>query len=519
MKATAKRIFSVLFITLFVFSGCSGSKRSKKKKKSHESIADDYMFGDKDFAVGLLSVVKPKWFTTSERFGAKDLDGKTDAHLFFDTNPEISIKAKSVNFISVTEESSEYGYELDLVSGKHYLSRKYCDQDDAWKKYPDTINYPPFTIGIVPRLLDQLGLPQKIIVFGDPVYYKNLKKTNYFETRVVGGYVEQICDSGSCLTKDKWSSRLVLIGVQKGHPKYKKIKHVKEMSEVVDWEEVKAFINNGQGKNKTSDKFYPGYRMGATVGPDQAMNFLKKNSIMFSVAALKELQISCFKLYDHMWNVLAKRNFLEEKITSKEQAKKKLERIQEYRRNYDRLPRLFYKRFYDFYKKFGTKYKTCSKYVRAASVNSKIDRFWFFTFVDSYFKLQDLGWAYSCSRKVWISNPVISKGRRSYSINDQFRDCNPRRFDAAFEYSTQHLNTLLTNNKKSYRFVAYDGTSLGTHNKLYTWVPYDGKELNCANKENREFVKTLPFFPKDIKWERRSPGRSKYEKSFEDIIF
>jgi len=459
-------------------------------------------YGSKDYAESLVSSIPARWFETVDRFSLKDSKGAPIPHLFFDTFARVNPKEKTLNFIALTPEGHPTEQGLDLASGQLYLKRKYCVQSDAWNRYEGEINLPPFTMGVVPRVLDQLNTPQKIIVFGQGGYYRKYFKRNFFDARVVGAYVEQTCPHGACVTKGSWLSRLVLIGVQKENKTYQSVKNVEDLKKLVDWPKIRAFIENGQGHNLIVEKFYPAVRMGAVVDASQAFRFLKDYSHFFTNLKLKQMRIGCYKMYDYLWKDfsigLAQRNG---KAKEKKELKdKNIIFVEGEEKN---KTSGFHKRFYKNFKRYHERYKTCSKYILPSSVNANPDRHWFFSFLTGYHKLHELGYFYDCKRGGWASNPYISKKEQVVPLDEQFRSCGEASFNRAMKTLPHFLNTLKERSKDSYRYVDYDNRAFGTHSKIYSWLEHDNKILSCSKDEKGEFFKhKLPTFPKDIRWDQ-----------------
>ena len=127
----------------------------------------------------------PFWFVVPERFSFKDSEEKAIFHPFFDADPFENIgqgpevdsekdvivvlppkEPNLVKFYVLTPENSEFSYDFNLLSGKRILKHRYCKVGDVWKSYGRDIYRPPFTEGIIPRIIDETGNAQKIIVFG-----------------------------------------------------------------------------------------------------------------------------------------------------------------------------------------------------------------------------------------------------------------------------------------------------------------------------------------------------------------
>ena len=457
------------FTALLLLAACAAFNKNESPAEA---------FGTKKFAEALVSSIPAKWFGSPERFALVDREGEALPHLFFDVNPGMDKEGKNVNFIVTTPQNYPTEQTLDLSSGQLYLSRKYCAQSDVWGEYKKLIDLPPYTSGVVPRILDQLNRPQKIIVFGQADYFRNYFTSNFFDARVVGGYVEQVCLEGGCVEPGAWLSRLVLIGVQKDNKKFEGVQNLEDLKKIVDWPLVRAFVGNGGGRNNIAGGFYPAYRMGAQVDRSQAMAFLRKNSHFFGAQELSKMRTGCYKLYDYLWADFSQ--------DSKESFEKKFKRNLE---------------------KYRDRFNTCAKYVYPSSINADPKRHWFFAYLSGFYQLSEMGYYFDCSRKTWSANPVTHEGKRLYSLRGQLRHCSKNSMDEAMAQLPRYLEVLKLNHRASLRYIDYDSSSLGTHQKLYSWVEQDNKFLECSKtKEGTFFKDEQETFPKDVKWERPVPA-------------
>jgi len=505
-KNIKKQICQIFCVTLLVLSaGCSLEKRKDKKQAS--------VYGTKEYVDSFVSVIKPRWFKSVKRFKKTDAEGNTLAHRFFDVNPSIDPKEKTLNVIIATPQNSAFEKSLDLSSGQLYVSQKYCPQEDIKEKYNGKIHKPPFSIGVVPRYLDQLGKPQKIMVFGGENYFNKYYNSHFFDVRVIGGYIEQTCPVGACLDNSLWVSRLVLIAVQNESKKFAEVKNIMDLKEEVDWAYVKAFVENGFGKNKTTNYVYQGYRMGAVVSSGQALEFMNKNSIYFTIDKMKKMRKSCYKLYDYLWKDLSfvkkeEKQYLPVKNEKRFQKKTKKKKS----------TASFSRRFIGNFKKFHKELKTCSQFVYPTNINDNPHRHWFFAYLLGFHQLHDLGFSFDCAINTWRSNPVIGKNKRLLSINEELKGCSTFNIDRAMPISVKMFKNLYAKGKKSFRYIDYDSGIEGTHNKLFSWVPLSGKKLSCENKEDSLYIENKDFFPMEVKWQKRAVQKKK-NKELGEIIY
>ena len=107
--------------------------------------------------------------------------------------------------------ASDQRYRLARARAK--AARSALRQTDIWKNYRGVIFRPPYTEGVIPRVLDQLGKPQRIYVFGSEEYYKNQTRVLANKVRVVGGVIEQFCTKAPCTKKNTWQSKMILLAV------------------------------------------------------------------------------------------------------------------------------------------------------------------------------------------------------------------------------------------------------------------------------------------------------------------
>lgn len=480
-------------------------------------------------------VAQPVWFKGPERFSHVHKDGTFPAHPFFDLVPYKSKEDRGISYFIVTPENSPYGYDFDLVSGKRFRRFDYCEHDDIWERTDDPIDRPPFNYGIVPRMLDQLRRPQEILVFSNKKYLKtDFANVESQRAVVVGGLVVQYCSDYPCKSREHWLSKLVLIGVNPFDPKFGKIKTLLQLKKKVRWSYVRAFLENGFGRSTTGPKNEPAYRIISEIEGSQAFRYAAKKGEVFDFDQLNQMRRSCYQLYDYMWNsikVVRKNQSSPESELAKE--KKRIERInaiknfgvsrfenmefttkkeavnevKELNRTKD-----FGAFFNDFYHKYGSRYRTCTKFVRPATINDDKDRFWFFTYLTNYFNLEGLGMYYLCYKKTWVENPRLSNGERRYKLNRK-RNCLLHQLDNAFEQAITIMAGLHNSSREHYRFVEYDNGIGGSHEKLYSWVYSNGKELGCQSKRYRRQKRSV--FPADVSWKSFSTD---FRKTRFDVI-
>jgi len=425
------------------------------------------------------------WFLTHERFSFKDQMGNTVVHPFFDLVPFTHSSDNSVNYFLVTKEGSEYAYDFDLVSGRAFKKFPYCPQSDVWNNFKSTIDRPPFSIGIVPRLLDQSNLPQKIIIYGvldqaekindrAEVDVDKLKEDVGVEShraRVVGGVVEQYCERYPCSHYNSWVSRLVLVAVDANNSKYKDVQTFAQLRKKVDWEYAIAFLQNGEGRaiyteSVKDDK--PTYRIINKIEAKQALEFSRQKGHLYQFSELQTLRSGCEKIYDYVWDQLD--SFLTQKK--------------------DRKFKQFIDFFLDFNKNYLPQYRLCYKNVRATNINESVTRHWSVTMFELFYRLDEKGYEYSCQTGAW--HEALGTKKISYER------CSNEKILRAFDVSTNLISGLAKGDRPYSRYIEYDFGIGGTKEKIYSWVMVNNKKLRCSNwdKKNEE----LSSFPTDITW-------------------
>jgi hypothetical protein len=429
------------------------------------------------------SNISKDWYRTSPKpYMAFEHNGDISTHYFFDPDPEINVPEAEINFIPVTIEGSSIMYNLDTLSGKIYAHRPYCEQKDIFKSYKREIFKPPFTIGVIPRMMDQLGQKQEIFVFGNKNYYRNRRHINQEKIRVIGGIIEQICPSGVCMREKDWLSHLLLIGVDPRDEDFMYTFNFEELKKKVDWKYVKAFIHNGRGKNNIAGKIVPAYRLRGELRADQAMLHMRSHGHFFHTEELTKMKTNCHKLYDHVWKTLGSRNLNED----------------------------FHKYFKVFTWKFSKQYQICIEYVRFSNINQDHERHWFFTYLTAFMKLYNMGYYFNCDNGNWALNPTDYRGKAVYSLDKEMRNCKPRMLDEGFKRAITFMRDMQRFGREYARYITYDNINYGTHQKVYSFVNVSARVLDCVEKKSEV---TYEIFPDDVYWDLLPQSR-KYNRIY-----
>jgi hypothetical protein len=446
---------------------------------------------------------EPFWFKGE----ASKLDGFSDndtTHIFLDYQPFLNLEDNTINFVITTPVNSPYSYALDLVSGKRHYQYRYCAQKDVWDKFDREIYRPPFTEGIIPRVLDQLGKPQRVIVFGNEDFFKMDHADFAHRLRVVGAFVEEVCPKGNCMFNDSWQKRVVLVGVDERDRKFEEVTTFKQLKEVINWPEAKAFLENGRGRNFEGAKEYPAFRVVGEIKPGFALRYVLARAHLFEVEELKRIKRTCTRLYDYLWTYLGKMKkkvTKQAKLVSEMSAKDKKEIAPNLK--YDKyVKETFAERFREVVSKYGEESLTCFEFVRPNKLRSDPERFWFLSYVSAFMKLQRMGYYYNCPRKMWKYNYFRHNGKRQYDPAKELMKCSEENLNYGFKKIPDFLRRLRSAGREHFRFMEYDNSARGLHSKMYSWINVGYKKLKCTKQVNRP-NKIYSILPRDVEWKKR----------------
>ncbi len=475
-------------------------------------------------------------------------DDLPPVHLFFDHLPFVDFNKNMLNVVIQTPAGSPVEYAFNLLSGRFYTRRAYCKQKDVWRSYRNTINRPPFTTAFVPRLLNARGTPQKVFVFGSESFYKknfSVKHGQQYQqssrVRVVGGRILQFCDLYPC-KKHQWKSEIVLFAVPNGDSKFDDVKNLKDLALLTSWREVKAFIENGEGRSFDGAKLTrgkPAYRLLSGSDAEKSLRFAFKYGKHFVFKNMKKMRASCYDLYEYVWksSLLVRQEsitvvlkyeheqvkhkvkqqklnasrgaFFENNLAQMEialaelQKKINLNNSKKKKKKKTINPATLFKNFLqDFSANFGEEFYLCSKYVRSASINSNPKRAVFMEYLIAFFQLDRMGHNFKCSTRSWlIRHKYLFEETIEKTIYDRLQNCSDSDLDSVFRTMTNYLNSLRRGDHRYIHFIDYDNGALGTHHKLYSWVVDSGKKLRCEKDSNQIKVDAKVGFPTDFLWD------------------
>ena len=500
----------ILIICSLIFSSCS--VRNKDEKISTQNVQKGKYEPIK---------IKPFWLRGPDFLIHQTEEFKDEFHAFFDGVPFSDPKSKELNVVLTTLKDSKFLYKLDTKSGKVYRSKDLCPQEDVWGKYRGSIYRPPYTEAVVPRLLDQLGYPQKVIIFGEPRYFPGKENfgQNSYRVRVVGGFLEQYCRYFPCGSTRQWMSRLVLVAVNPRDPKFSNIKDMDILREKVDWSYVQAFHENYQGRSLRVNQQHPAYRALGEVRADDAFSFAFEKGYFFKFPQLKTLKKNCWRIFDFTWKGLEKvRRNQKKKISDlvEERDKKAEQQIMAiFERNVikdeeidleiDELFTIDFSVFFRYwYKKFGMAYSYCKRFVPSANHKVAPRRHWALEYLTLFMKMEELGYIYKCSKGAWIENPILRDGSFTVDPLEEKGNCTSREFDRAFASLEGVVNAQAIGHNHHVRYLEYDSGVGGSHHRIYSWIEENGKKMSCLENYNRKGVPSA--FPPNVEWENFTDG-------------
>lgn len=474
---------SLLFLALAVavLSSCSWNRK--------DSSASD-----------LLNTFENNWFSKNENHALISSEREPAPHLFFDTQPNYHRNERTVNAVITVPVGSPRAYEIDPRSGQRYYTHTYCKQNDVWNLYGGSINRPPFSIGYIPKALDQIGEPQKVIIFSKKSDFPRYVSSNYHRVKLLGAYVEQICPEGNCLGKSNWLSRMVFIAVDADDPDLKSLATTEEFKNSFDWDAAKGHLENMDGRNNIGDQIYPSTRVSKLIEYEDAFDFFSKRAIFLTDKELKKIQTGCHALYEKLWEEVGKVRPEDIGAKNNEELNKKVKLHNELRKQ--KKPVGFAARMKAFTRKYFKEVSTCDKFVYHGNLNKDPEKFWFLNYVNLFYRLHRDGYYFDCRSKVWLKNSFNNRGERTYQVDRDFRDCKEEDIDRAMAYLPNFLNSLKSE-KDYYRFIDYDNHEFGSHKKLYSWVKMKSRRFECSGDPNSLIKKELRIFPEDVAWKER----------------
>ncbi len=450
--------------------------------------------------VEILRAFPVGWFKVNSNHSLMEKDGNPAPHLFFDTTIDFNLTEQYVNALVITPAGSPHAYSLDLNSGQRHYSHSFCAHKDIWRSYDLTLNRPPFSVGYIPRVLDQLGQPQKVIIWSQRDSFTRSSLLKFQKVKLVGAYIEQICPEGNCLGKSNWLSKLVFLGIDAEDDSLRSITDVPQFKKIVDWPKAKAFIANMEGHNFIGDVPYPMIKVGELIEFSSAFNYFKKRSILLTDDELKKIQSGCHALYDQLISDVSdiKPEDFPAKTTKELNEKIKLKKSLKEKK----IPVGFAERMNRFTQKYFNQITTCEKFVYHGNINKNSENFWLLSYFSIFYRLHRDGYFFDCKNGSWQKNTLDENGKPINNIKRDFSQCKEDQIDKAMNYLPNFLTSLKSENY-FYKFIDYDNHEFGSHQKMYSWVKLKSVRFDCDNDPNTRIINKLRVFPEEIKWKER----------------
>lgn len=447
-----------------------------------------------------LPKVSAQWFAKSSNHALVNIEGDPLPHLFFDVKPNFSSNHQEVNVVITTPEGARNAFEVDVVSGQRYFSHAFCEHKDIWKKYSKSLDYPPFSVGVVPRVLDQLGQPQKVVVWSNRSQIFRKYPSSSHRVRLVGAYVENICFEGNCIGQIRWPSRLVFLAIDVDDKEYSTVSTLLDFEGLVDWKKAKAYLENMNGHNVFGKSYFPSTRIGDLVNLNDALEYFKKRSIFFKEGELSQIQKSCHTLYDRFLSEVSALKEEDKPAQTIKELDAKIALHNKLRK--EGKPIGFGNRFKSFTKKFYKEFSTCEKFIYHGNINEDVNSFWTLSHVGVYYKLHREGHFFNCRNRVWQKNFLSNDDRQIFAIEKDIDFCTEKDLDLAMHNLPDYLSSLKSE-AEFFKFLDYDNHSFGSHQKIYNWIKFKNRRFDCSNDPNEDIVKNTKIFPEDAKWENK----------------
>lgn len=479
------------------------------------------LLGEETLVITERVEAKPWWFDGPERLTPRNRENSPPVHSFFDFVPFSKVSDREINVVLTTLKGSDFNYKLDPYSGKLFRSHDYCPQEDVWQSYEKEIHRPPYTEAVVPRLIDQIGEPQKVIVFGDNKYFLDysLEADRSFRVRILGGVIEQYCAIFPCDLNDRWLSRMILVAVNIDDPKFKRVRAIHQLKQKVDWDEVIAFMQNGEGRSVADKKELPSYRIVGEIGSHKAMLYAMTKGHFFTFDELQAVRNSCWKLYDYTWKasefVRAGKGKTKEDLLLEFEAEKGKKLIElfdkrvvndesEKELKIDEKDLILenYASFFKYYmRRYGKSFDLCRRFVSHSNIKDNIERHWYFTQLSLYMDLIRHNYIYNCEKEGWVKNVVQNDGSLSLDPVKELKNCTTKQIDSAFSTGLVQMVTLKkTIASSNTEYIEYDNGFGGSHQLLNSLVFRRGKKLSCTNSGPFRKV-TNEILPEDVEWQ------------------
>ena len=460
---------------------------SSGKPENEDKIIDKKLENQKAYQ----KIQSAGWLKVPKRFSFKGEYSEYLHHPFFDEIPGKDFDKKILNAVLLTPKNSQYLYNLDLPSGQILKSFSFCSHTDITGKFSGNLKYPKFSLGIIPRILDQTANPQKIVIFGEVP--KDLKPGMVAPVSIIGGVNEYECKIWPC-ERLGWDKRVVLIATFIDDDEFGQVKDLNTLKEQVDWAYFKSFMENAQGVNSGLVTPRLAYQIKGQLSAEEALNAVFKEGHIFSSLELFSMRSACHKIYDYVYDSL-----------NKNADPSRQKRLEKFDKN---IPAETYKSIKTFLpyflKNYGDRYSSCHKYVRPSNPFDESQRHWFFSSFSAFMNLREINFYYSCESKAWGINPYnYEKKGLQNDFTKEIEKCSSGNLNFAIETAPTKLQQLVKQSVASFRYITFDSAAGGSHQKIYGWVPFDGLGPYCEDPSERKILLEdfqTSYFPLEIRW-------------------
>jgi hypothetical protein len=280
---------------------------------------------------------------------------------------------------------------------------------------------------------------------------------------------------------------------------WKDVKDFKQLQEKVSWADVRAELENHQGRNLLNDKIFPAAKAGKLLDVKLVMEHLNKNSILMNDKELRTVNSSCAAIYDRLWKQVGVAQPEDAPVDSPEKVKAFLKWEADAKK--EKKPWLFSGRMASFLKSEGEQLATCSRLVYPGDPNGDPEKFWFLTWMNMYVRLHKEGFVFNCSRRVWDEENFGKQAMTNLVASADA--CKNGDYDKAMSEMPVFLRTLRGSTGNEWRFVGWDEGAQGSHAKLFSWVKVPARHFSCAKDLNAPTRAKWATRPDAETWKRR----------------
>ncbi len=479
MNYDFKKTMRISLCFFFVFS-CSQYKDN--------STSDDLFMG----GAMSLSQITPKWFAVGEGSDFSSANRLSPVHKFYDVDLNEQRRSQLVRVMVTTPLSSQFLYGVHIASGQFYQKNAFCEADDGLESNSDTLIKAPVSFGILPKVINHLGEAQRIMIFGKNKQLEKYRTDQFFETRIIGAFIEHFCPFGNCANSQRWRSNVILVGIIENNEKFKAIENIYDLRQTQEWKKVENFLLYSRGYNQVFKKRYHAYRIGAIMPKVQAWRYLEEKAKRLKWSDLKQMRKSCQKIYNYLWEKVYQDSAVELKLKSLSRAQQDLLRQSQ---NFKKGT-FFYQRFTASFNKFYDQYGVCTKYISFSEIEKNPQKHWFLTYYTALHLVHKLGYTYNCESNQWFETTKDKQNKKGKF----FKNCLSENIDQAFASAPKLLEKRARKKMTSYEYISMSKSFDGRRTRIESWVEKTSVVGKCFIKNDNQ---QLPFYDA-VMWEPKS---------------